>query len=586
MHAFTAVASILRAACAAVILWAPASAADLPILNPGFENVDVSGKLLSWSSQVDPRTRLQDCEVKRMGRCSLHLSSAILEGRPFLSVNQTVLAAGVDGKAVRLSGWIKVSDHTAGPAALWLRVDSPSGTEKLDNMARRAPKGTTDWQRFEVEVPLTTNSRVIAFGALLGGDGKAWFDDLNVEVIPGQRAEAVNSPPAAKLAEEPALPSPYSVSGSRPLTWSPQHDDLAFLKPLLHEKRIVALGESGHGVAQFNAIKVRMIKYLHEQLGYNLIAFEAPMAGCEAADAMIGNDTPEKVMRKCLFAVWHSSETVELFNYVAKTRAAGRDLRITGFDVQDMRLQPGVMDIVKRVIGPHQAELIARLERAETALVTIRAKRPSAAEETELTNVYRTVAAALADHDQPANGVDAGERTFLRMQMLSRVALVAMSVAPMGSREALEARDAAMAVNFNYLVQQRHPGKKVIVWGHNAHVAKQWPVPQQPRMMGSHLADSYGKSMYVIGLVMGRGQAANNMRQPYDVAQPDPTSVEGAFAGAAVKMGFLDLTTNKASWMSVPVMTRDWGRQPIFITPDASFDGLLYIDTVTPPQYL
>jgi erythromycin esterase len=376
------------------------------------------------------------------------------------------------------------------------------------------------------------------------------------------------------------------VTGTRPLNWSLQHDDLAFLKPLLQDKRIVALGESGHGVAQFNAIKVRMIKYLHEQLGYNLVAFEAPMAECAAADRMIGSDAPEKVMRKCLFRVWHTSETAESLDYVAKARAAGRDLHITGFDIQDKRLQPGAMDSVKHALGPDQADLMARLERAETALLQIRAQRSSAAEAAELTDVYTTVAGILGDHGQRSHGVEAEERAFLRMQMLSRVALVAMSVAPMGSREALETRDAAMAAHFNYLMQQRHPGKKVIVWGHNAHVAKKWPVPQHPRMMGSHLADSYGKSLYVVGLVMGRGQAANNMGQAYDVAQPDPASIEGAFAGAAVKMGFLDLTSNKASWMSAPVMTRDWGRHPMLITPDASFDGLLYIDTVTPPKYL
>lgn len=577
MHAFTAAAaSILRAACAAVILCGQAAAADLPVLNPGFELVDASGKLLHWAGQAEPSTSLQDCAVKRMGRCSLHLSSAKLQGRPFLAVNQTAPAPGINGGAVRLSGWIKVSGHTSGPAALWLRVDSPSGTEKLDNMAHRAPRGTTDWQRFEVEVPLTTNSSIIRFGALLGGDGEAWFDDLNIEVIP----------PAPKAAEVPSLPSPYSVAGTRPLTWLPDYDDLAFLKPLLQGKRIVALGESGHGVAQFNAIKVRMIKYLHEQLGYNLIAFESPMAECAEADTMIGRDTPEKVMRSCLFGVWHSRETLELFDYVAKARAAGRDLHITGFDNQGLRLQPGVMDTLKRLLGPQQAQLSDRLERAETTLVNLRARRGSAAEAAELNTVYRAVEALLGDHEQRANAAEARELAFLRMQMLSRVALVTTSMSAPGSRESLETRDAAMAANFKHLMQQRHPGKKVIVWGHNGHIARQWPGPQHPRPMGSHLADTYGKSMYVVGLVMGRGRATFNTGQSYEVVQPDPASIEGAFAAAAVKMGFLDLTSNQSRWVSLPVTTRDWGLYPISITPGASFDGLLYIDTVTPPAYM
>ena len=390
---------------------------------------------------------------------------------------------------------------------------------------------------------------------------------------------------APAVADEPSLPSPYSVAGTRPLTWSAGGDDLAFLKPLLQEKRIVALGESGHGVAQFNAIKVRLIKYLHEQLGYNLIAFETPMSDCAAADTRIGSDTPEKIMKSCLYFLWHSRETLELFDYIAKARAAGRDLHISGFDIQEKQFQAGVMDTLKRVMGPQQAELIAALERAETTLRRVKAKRGSAAEALEISNIYRTVAERLAEHERRGDPLEAPELAFLRAQMLARVALVTMSAAP-ARREAYEARDAGMAANFNYLVQQRHPGKKVIVWGHNSHVARQWPVPQQPRLMGSHLADTYGNSMYVVGLIMGRGQAAWNWGKVYDISPPGPASLEGAFAGAAVKMGFLDLTRNKSSWMSAPVMTRNWGNQPILITPDASFDGLIYIDTVTPPNYM
>ena len=56
--------------------------------------------------------------------------------------------------------------------------------------------------------------------------------------------------------------------------------DLQFLKPLLENKRIVQLGESSHGVAQFNQAKVRLIKFLHQECGFDIIAFESPIFGC------------------------------------------------------------------------------------------------------------------------------------------------------------------------------------------------------------------------------------------------------------------------------------------------------------------
>ena len=42
---------------------------------------------------------------------------------------------------------------------------------------------------------------------------------------------------------------------------SNKFEDLEMLKPLLHDKRIVFLGESSHGVAQFNLAKTRLIQF-------------------------------------------------------------------------------------------------------------------------------------------------------------------------------------------------------------------------------------------------------------------------------------------------------------------------------------
>ena len=49
-----------------------------------------------------------------------------------------------------------------------------------------------------------------------------------------------------------------------------------------------------------------------------------------------------------MFAGWHSKRGLELFDYIAKARAAGRELHITGFDIQDVARQPGTIDELKR----------------------------------------------------------------------------------------------------------------------------------------------------------------------------------------------------------------------------------------------
>jgi erythromycin esterase-like protein len=87
------------------------------------------------------------------------------------------------GKRVRYSGYLKTTGVTRGYAGLWWRVDGDPGVIlAFDNMQDRGPRGTTDWNRFQVELPVAAHARNINFGALHTGDGSAWFDGLTIEL--------------------------------------------------------------------------------------------------------------------------------------------------------------------------------------------------------------------------------------------------------------------------------------------------------------------------------------------------------------------------------------------------------------------
>jgi erythromycin esterase-like protein len=86
------------------------------------------------------------------------------------------------GKSVHYSGYIKTEGITRGYAGLWWRVDGASGMLAFDNMGGRGVTGTTDWKRYDIELPVAADTRNINFGALLTGDGSAWFDGLTIEL--------------------------------------------------------------------------------------------------------------------------------------------------------------------------------------------------------------------------------------------------------------------------------------------------------------------------------------------------------------------------------------------------------------------
>jgi TonB family protein len=86
------------------------------------------------------------------------------------------------GKRIRYSGYIKTENISRGWAGLWWRVDGNSGVLAFDNMQDRGAKGTTDWKRYEIDLPVAADAKNINFGVLHTGDGSAWFDGLAVEV--------------------------------------------------------------------------------------------------------------------------------------------------------------------------------------------------------------------------------------------------------------------------------------------------------------------------------------------------------------------------------------------------------------------
>jgi len=102
------------------------------------------------------------------------------------------------GQTIRYSGWIKTENVLNGYAGLWWRVDGQEKGEILafdNSQARliggqavvgsgilRGAIGTTDWTRYQFDLPVPASATNINFGLLLTGTGTAWFDALSIEV--------------------------------------------------------------------------------------------------------------------------------------------------------------------------------------------------------------------------------------------------------------------------------------------------------------------------------------------------------------------------------------------------------------------
>lgn len=139
-----------------------------------------------------------DDAMKREGRTAVALK-ARPEPQGFGTVMARAAADPYRGKKLRLSAIVKCQD-VAQAAGLWMRVDG-RGTRPLAfaNMGDRPIRGTLDWQRYEVVLPVASDAQWVAYGLRLRGRGSAWLDEVKLDVVPDSVPATGGPKPPANL---------------------------------------------------------------------------------------------------------------------------------------------------------------------------------------------------------------------------------------------------------------------------------------------------------------------------------------------------------------------------------------------------
>src|SRR5262249_4444428 len=139
--------------------------------NLGFEAAQgpKEARPAGWSGGGEGYDLTVDAGSSRSGHGSGHIArrtGAPAGPNDFASLTQCIEPTDWRGQRVRLSGWLKTRD--AGWAGLWMRVDGAQNKSfAFDNMRNRAPKGTTEWTRYEVVLDVPQGAIRVCFGMLL-----------------------------------------------------------------------------------------------------------------------------------------------------------------------------------------------------------------------------------------------------------------------------------------------------------------------------------------------------------------------------------------------------------------------------------
>ena len=157
---------------------------QIVIRNYGFEDFDAVGRLIGWSPQntnghymigPDPQAHTGGVSIliapkpdapadRGTGLCNTVLTRNLLEGK----------------KKVTITAYIKTEDLSDGIASIWMQLNGPGGIISDKNCDDKSAKGSSDWTKYSIELPLTGDVQSIGFGCKMNGTGKAWYDDFEV----------------------------------------------------------------------------------------------------------------------------------------------------------------------------------------------------------------------------------------------------------------------------------------------------------------------------------------------------------------------------------------------------------------------
>lgn len=306
--------------------------------------------------------------------------------------------------------------------------------------------------------------------------------------------------------------------------------DLQPLKKMLDKVRIVALGEPAHGLHETVAFRNRLFQFLVENCGFTTIVLEAGLAETRlAADFIAGKGgTAEAAVRKQTIGN-PAPETIALLEWMrtynsnpahkAKLRIYGMDMQLIGFP-GDTTPSHAALDQALAYLN-HADSLSSREMAAAFSPYLNRlsvARYPLLShQEHDKLSILLDDLISLFEHQRikfiessSKEAYDWAYRNAIVARQTDRMLRVMPpdqpGKIPPEAWRVMNARDAAMAENVAWILNNQHDGGKVLVYAHNAHVKNAptvggvWDAfAQPPNSTGQYLRSMFGNDLFIIG---------------------------------------------------------------------------------------
>ena len=367
--------------------------------------------------------------------------------------------------------------------------------------------------------------------------------------------------------------------------------DFIFLKEKIKDVDIIMLGEQQHGDGATFKAKSRMIKFLHKEMGFDVLVYESGLFDCTTLwDTLKQKEVlkPE-LFRKGLFWFWcESEETQPLLNYIIENVNTDNELEINGCDLQFS----GAIKLSER-----KAQLIEYFnDYKEFNKDNYSIFLKSLDEFWKIT--YGEI--SVKEPNKLFGEIKSLRELIINKEILNRKDSIFSQYmsniydnyfdAIMNKDNILcqiKYRDSIMANNVFWLKNNIYKNRKIIIWAANSHIISNHSNNERLKgytRMGEYIKHKYKESCYVMNFTSNYGETINiSNGGALSINDASNQSIEYLLHDMKHEYSYIDFRDlNIHSPLNDTISLKCLGHGNHVANWSTMIDGLFYIDKMTP----
>ncbi len=373
--------------------------------------------------------------------------------------------------------------------------------------------------------------------------------------------------------------------------------DLEVVRKAIGNKRIVMLGELYHGDATAFEAKTRLIKFLHEKMGFNVLVFESDFFSLNNGWQMFenGNISLDSLLYLSIYPLWTGcSQFQSLPSYILNQFKVKHKLVVSGMDnrgyagygirylykaidsflhttgipfVKDDKTYSEYYNLLKQapalVYGKNKEDMNKLMDYTQDILSQLHAK--------VMTDSFYIK-------------VLEGQEQLFKMAIYYRYDSTYIL-----TKKNYPLHDFQMAENLKWLVSSKYANEKIIVWAHDIHIGKGVAINMNDidyNSMGYYFTQdtSMINQTYVLCFTSfsGKGKFVGNVSAE-KVTKPNNNSIENWMHKIGGSYSFVDFSKlNNSNIKPEPFYMKTYINTEGKLEWNKYYDGVFFIDKMMP----